>query len=159
MRSSTASASPCCPTIACSRNRDSCACCRKRTCRRWTAFWCTPRSSRTSPGFRPFAIFLSARRSGGATEAREDGRLGRSASEQPVLPGLRSLLVYDLEIDVILEVASAALPDRVDHVRQTRVEIDRRLALQQLPRVVRRARRVFNFLPSPLHEDGVEIEL
>ena len=56
------------------RIRGSCGCCRRRTCRRWTAFWCIPRSSRTSRGFMPFAIFSSARRSAGATEAGEDGR-------------------------------------------------------------------------------------
>src|ERR1700727_2188747 len=159
MPSNTASASPSYPTIACSQNPASCACCRKQTCRRWTASWSTPRNSRTSRGFTPFATFLSAQRSAGATERVKTAGSADPSSEQPVLPGLRRLLVNDLEIDMILEVASAALPDRVDHVRQTRVEIDRRLVLQQLPRFVGRARGVFDFLRPPGHEDGIEIEL
>ena len=42
--SSTGSASPCCPTIASSRIPASCACCRRSTCRKWTAFSSTPRN-------------------------------------------------------------------------------------------------------------------
>src|ERR1700733_3981534 len=153
------SASPSYPTIACSRNRDSCASYRKQTCPRWTVSWSTPRSSRTSRGFTPFATFSSALRSAGAIERVKTAGSADPSSEQPALPGLRRLLVNDLEIDMILEVASAAFPDRVDHVRQTRVEIDRRLVLQQLPRLVGRARGVFDFLRPPGHEDGIEIEL
>src|SRR4051812_12066047 len=62
MRSSTASAPRCCPIIACSQNRDSCAFCRNRTCRRWTASWSKPRAREF-----PFTTFSSARRSAGAT--------------------------------------------------------------------------------------------